>query len=202
MSVRAKKWLLFFGIMSGVVCACLGLETKHSNHLGWALLLAGTTFVTFGCIILGTLLISSEGNHPKQDRSLWLPCLGVLLISLVTPLEYLFLPPVLPRSDYAQDIGLILFAGGLIFLLLSMYGTRREGTPFPKINVHKARSASQLSHALVQMLLCPAAVSLLLFVLGLGVGYSSLFGLLLLLLMVLPGLLYRETIFDRTPVHE
>lgn len=191
MSVRAKKSFLFFGILTGIVCACLGLETKHSNHLGWALLLAATAFIVIGCIQLGTLLRPGEGSRQKTERSLWLPWIGVLLVSLVTPLEFMFMPAVLPRSDATQDLGLIFFAGGLIFSLFTFHSAQPGYAPFHTPNPAQPQPAFPLGHALVRTLLTPAAVSLLLLVIGLGIGYSSFLGILLLFFMVLPGLLHR-----------
>jgi hypothetical protein len=47
MSTRAKKVFLFIGILAGLIIACLGIETCHINHLGWALLFTGTAFIYF-----------------------------------------------------------------------------------------------------------------------------------------------------------
>ncbi len=187
MTSTGKKIFLFFAILSGVVTACFGLETQHSNHLGWALLLTGTGLTALGCIYLGALFLRSNGGESQpRDPSLWLPILGALIISLVTPLEYLFLPPILPRSDHAQDIGLILCAGGLAFYLLSLHAAE------PRAGLANRTPEAALSFSpLLRMVLRPISASLLLFALGLGIGYSSLIGLSITLLMVLPGLLYR-----------
>ncbi len=165
----------------GVVTASLGLETKHSNHLGWALLLAGTAFTTIGCVYLGSLFIRDGGKQAERDRSLWLPALIVLVISLVTPLEYLFLPTVLPRSDLAQDIGLILFAGGLASYLVS---SRLHGQQAAPVKRPTGRSMQSIA-AMVSIFQSILPASLLLMMLGLGIGYSSLTGLFILLLLVL-----------------
>lgn len=55
MTTKAKKLFLFIGILIGVLTASLGLETKHINHLGWALLLAGIGYTTAGCLYLGAM---------------------------------------------------------------------------------------------------------------------------------------------------
>ena len=194
MSLQTKKMLLFLGILGSVVCACLGLETMHSNHLGWALLFASTAFISVGCIRLGTLFFNNEGCQSKGNFLLWLPYIGVLSICLLTPLEYLFLPPVLPRSDYTQDVGLVLFFGGIVMVLLSLKDSDSQRMTFPYRQANTARLADQSTNTLARRFLCPAAVGLLLLVSGLGVGYSSLFGLLLLLLMVFSGLLVRTAV--------
>ncbi len=193
MTAQAKKLFLFFGILAGVITACLGIETQHSNHLGWALLLTGTAFTMIGCIYLGGSIIQTGRKQPLHDRSLWLPCLGIMIISLVTPLEYIFLPPVLPRSDQAQDIGLILVAGGLIFYLVSLRSAEPWQSPGRRAASRRIRSFSMI----LRLVLCPISASLLLFVFGLGVGYSSWIGLLVIFILVLPGLIHRIYIIDR-----
>ena len=195
MTGKARKLFLIFGILSGVISACLGLETQHSNHLGWALLFAGTAFTAIGCIYLAALFIAAGKAQPPGDRSLWLPALGVLIIGLVTPMEYLFLPPVLPRSDHAQDVGLILAAGGLVFYLLALQSLEPWQISGQRPAFHGLRSFS----AILMMILCPIPASLLLFVFGLGIGYSSWIGLLVIFVLVLPGL-YRQML--RRITHE
>ncbi len=189
MSTRATKLFLFFGILTGLITACLGLETRHSNHLGWALLFAGAGFTTVGSLSLSVLYFQVSEDQRRSDRSLWLPCFSALVISLITPLEYLYLPSVLPRSDHAQDIGLILFAGGLAFFLLSLQSKK----PWQYIEQPPGRKRLQLRSTI----LCPISASLLLFGLSLGVGYSSWTGLLVSLGLLLPGLLYRMTAVNR-----
>lgn len=173
---------MFFGILIGLITACLGLETRHSNHLGWALLFAGAGFTTLSSLSLGVLQLQINKDQWRMDRSLWLPCFSALAISLITPLEYLYLPSVLPRSDYTQDIGLILFAGGLAFYLLAL----QSKNPWRAINPEPGRQRFPLRATI----LCPISASLLLFGLGLGIGFSSWIGLLLSVILLFPGLLY------------
>jgi hypothetical protein len=186
MSTRAKEVFLFFGILTGLITACLGLETHHSNHLGWALLFAGTGFITISCLSFGVLFLQTADAGQKADRSLWLPCFAALMISLIAPLEYLYLPSVLPRSDHAQDIGLILFAGGLAFYLLSLQSKK----PWQPIGPVSRRRRGPL----LSTLLCPISASLLLFGLGLGIGFSSCSALLMNLFLLFPGLLHRMSV--------
>jgi len=137
-----------------------------------------------GCIYLSALFIHGDRKPAPHDRSLWLPCLGVLIISLVTPLEYIYIPPVLPRSDHSQDIGLILFAGGLVFYLLSL----QSAEPWSINRNLSAFKASRWFAMIMRLVLCPISASLLLVVFGLGIGYSSWIGLLVIFVLVLPGL--------------
>lgn len=188
MSTRAKKIFLFFGILTGLITACLALETRHSNHLGWALLFAGAGLTTIGCLSFGVLFLQTGASERHADRTLWLPCFAALLMSLITPLEYLYLPPVLPRGDHAQDIGLILLAGGLAFYLLSLH----QEHPWQCAESISSRGFFHfhLPAILLSAVTCPISASLLLFGLGLGIGFSSWIGLLLNAILLFPGLLY------------
>ncbi len=193
MTSRAKRSFIMLGVLVSVIAACLGLETRHDNHLGWALLMSGVVFIAMGCIYLGTLSIRRDGKTRAADRSLWLPISGVLLISLITPLEYTLLPSVLPRSDLYQDIGLILFAGGLAFFLLSLV----SNDPW---KMNPRRSLPGDPHklpALIRILFTPRSIGLLLYGLALAIGYSSWMGFLVILLLVLPGLFNRVHMMDQ-----
>lgn len=183
MSTKAKQIFLFFGILIGLITACLGLETCHSNHLGWALLFAGAGFTSIGCLSLGVLSAQASEGQSRTDQSLWLPCFSALIISLITPLEYLYMPSVLPRSDHVQDVGLILFAGGLAFYLVSL----QSKNPWRPLKPGLVRKRFPL----LSTILCPIPASLLLFGLGLCIGFSSAIGLLLILILLFPSLLYR-----------
>ncbi len=185
MTTREKKLLFFIGIPTAVVSACLGLETQRSNHLGWALLIAGIAFIAFGSISLAILFFSDAGQKPARGRSFWLPVLGVLLIGLVAPLEYLYAAPILDRSHLLQDLGLILFVCGFCFTLLMISSGRIAFTP------------DRLSTGITQWVWRPAFASLMLFALGLSIGYSSLVGLLVAFLLVLPGLICSMALEDR-----
>jgi hypothetical protein len=193
MTIKVKKLFLFAGILTGVLTACLGLETQHENHLGWALLFCGTALIAVGGIILGVLFLKEPAEGQQRDRSLWLPLFGVLAISLITPLEYLYLPPVLSRSDHAQDIGFILCVGGIFVYLLQLKSSRPA---------RKMQSAQKFVPIPPRMgirgwIYRPIFASLILFTLGLSIGYTSLLGLSAVLLLVLPGLVYRMIREDR-----
>jgi protein-S-isoprenylcysteine O-methyltransferase Ste14 len=193
MTAKVKKLFLFVGILTGMITACLGLETQRSNHLGWALLFSGTAFSTIEAITLGIFILQDTGERQMRDRSLWLPVIGVLVMSLVTPLEYLYMTPVLERSDHAQDIGLILFVGGICFYLLLLNSPGSTNIP----RKPAGKPPRQLCVGIMQWAYRPIFACLLLFALGLSIGYASLIGFLLLFILVLPGLVYRMKLEDR-----
>ncbi len=184
MTIKARKIFLMTGIFISVISACLGLETQHNNHLGWALLFAGTAFSASGAITLGILFLQDTAKGLPRDRSLWLPIFSVLAMSLVTPLEYLYLPPTLARNDHLQDIGMILFAGGLSFYLLALGTQAEKPAQKPKLPPTPTGRRLRILHWASR----PGFASLILLALGLSIGYSSLIGLLMVVFLVLPGL--------------
>ncbi len=143
MNLKARKIFLIAGVFISVISACLGLETHHNNHLGWALLFTATIFCASGAITLA-------------------------------------------RNDHLQDIGLILFAGGLSFYLL-MIGTQAE-KPVLKPNPNIPSKSTGLSQRIINWACRPGFASLALVALGLSIGYSSMIGLLMAVFVVLPGL--------------
>jgi hypothetical protein len=176
MTTRAEKIFLFFGILIGVISASLGLETHKANLLGWVLLFAGITLSSIGAIQLGVLYLRGTQTAHMRDRTLWLPVFGVLAISLTAPLEYLFMRPILGRSGFAQFLGLLLIAGAIFFYLRLLKAPHSTSS---LVGGH------------------PLAASLLLFSLGLSIGYSSLVGLLIVSFVIVPGLVYRVKMEDR-----
>ncbi len=193
MSIKARKTFLFVGILISVISACLGLETQHSNHLGWALLFAGALFCASGVITLGLLFLHDPSQKQARDRSLWLPIFSVLALSLVTPLEYLYLTPSLARNDLIQDIGLILFAGGLSLYLLML------NSPVSRV-IRKVTTSLKVKGdrpLLIRWICHPGFASLVLLALGLCIGYSSLIGILMVFFLLLPGLVLWMKAEDR-----
>jgi protein-S-isoprenylcysteine O-methyltransferase Ste14 len=193
MTTKCRKIFLLVGILTGVLTACLGLETKQTNHLGWVLLFGGAAFSAIGAISLGILAFQEAGDQRTVDRSLWLPLFGVLAISLVTPLEYLFLSPLVSRSDHLEDTGLILCAGGLCFYLLLLHRHDRQMSE----EGFTWRTVSRPWTGVMRWICRPIFATLALTALGISIGYASWIGLLIAGLLVIPGLVYRMKMEDR-----
>jgi hypothetical protein len=167
MAIRATRPMLLAGTLASLVVACLGLETRTSNHLGWILLLLG-----LGGCMLGSLLMAAVhrmGSWLAGVPGGWglrLTVLGMAAVCAASPLEYILLPAGPLRTVVAEETGLVLFGGGQLLSLLGWAG------------------ASARLQGLARY---PAAAGFGLMALGVCVGFSSLLGLLAFLALVLPG---------------
>jgi protein-S-isoprenylcysteine O-methyltransferase Ste14 len=182
-----KRLLLFVGTSTSLVIACLGLETCTSNPLGWVLFFAGVGFCVAGSLALAASTHPRSGQTAAPDRSLGLFAPGLLVIGLVSPLEYLYLPASLPRTVLMQEAGLVLFGAGLLICLwarclLEWWDT---GDTRDRADARLTRAGAD------QIMRYPGYVGLGLMGLGLGVGFASLIGLLVWGLLLLPRIFYR-----------
>jgi hypothetical protein len=185
MNLKTKMAYLFIGLLIGIVTACLGLEARFSNHMGWVLLASAIGFCATASILLGILFIVYPAPRQLNDGSLWISAFGFMIITLVTPLEYLFWTPLLPRSDLTQDIGLILFLAGICVYLL-FPGKLIPGNDGDAQHINQNFNPFQSDSFTGKIF--PFHASLLLLTTGLCIGFSSLVGLIMEFLWVFPGL--------------
>lgn len=181
--------LIYLSMMVVVSCAtaALGLQTRDNNHLGWVLLLLGGIFCVVGLLYLSFAKYRENIEVELKDRSLWLLTPGFLVILIISPLEYLYLKSILPRTDFMQEVGLVLFGAGLLFCFRSRFfvelwdpGDDQVQTDFRLTRRGTYQTMRYLDYAgygLIALSLC--------------LGYSSLIGLLAILGLLLPGIVYR-----------
>ncbi len=186
MTKPVKIAFLFAGIVVSCAIVGLGLETIPQNALGWPLVFVGLAYCMGGSIYLAVAQTRGAIAVEPGDRSLWLIAPGFMVVFAAPPLEYLYLPPLLPRAGTMQLAGLGLMGLGLGLRFWTRWSLGRMYTGHLQV---------QAGHRLVQagpyrLIRHPGYTGLGLVALGLCVGYSSLIGLAALLLM-LPGVAYR-----------
>ncbi len=200
MSRRAVFFLLFLAPAFALVLALLGLETAPKNLLGWLLLAFGVAYPA-GTIIQfwirrESFWQSKEGGRAiaeeTGDKSFWLILPGMFAAFFAPPLEYIYLPALLPRSGWMQMIGLalILFGVGLRIWTRATIKGQYSG--------HVQLTAS---HRLVQSgpyryIRHPGYAGYFLLALGICLGYSSLIGLVAIPILMMPGFAYRMNLED------
>ena len=179
-----------------LVCALgyLGYLTLKQNLLGWFLILTAILYGLSGPYLLARNL-KKEGiiRQERQDRSFWLIIPGFLVVFYASPLEYLYITPVLPRGIWAQIIGLGLILAGIS--LIAWAQAALKGRYSGRIWVVTGQTLVQ--DGPYHYVRHPAYAGFLLMGLGISAGYSSLVGLLAVPLLLLPGLLYRMNVEEQ-----
>lgn len=173
-----------------LVCALcyLGVVALRHNLVGWFLLLTALAFGLGGPYLLwSNFRTDAIQRQEKNDLSFWLILPGFLVIFYASPLEYLYLPQLLPRNLSMQIAGLALIALSLLLFewarwaLKDMYSGR--------LWVRTGQTLVQ--HGPYRYLRHPAYAAYLLMGLGIAIGFSSLISLLGVPFVLLPGLIYR-----------
>jgi hypothetical protein len=125
MNRTAIFFLLVIAPVFAIVLALLGVESIPANPLGWFLLLVGVSYPVGVVIVVwirkrpfwesgsGGSVVKEERN----DRSYWILVLGMLVVFYLSPLEYLFVPAIIPRASGFILAGLLLvIAGAALFV--------------------------------------------------------------------------------------
>ena len=201
MSRFAIFFLMVVAPFLAICLALLGLETLDSNFLGWFLLVLGVAYPAGGVIyyfIRHEPFWKSAGRgeaarEEKGDLSFWAILPGFLVVFFAPPLEWIYLPAVLPRNLWMQIAGLV--------LILAAMGLR-IWTRAHMRGLYSGHVEVQVGHRLVQsgpyhFVRHPGYTGFLLMALGLVVGYSSLIGLFAIPILLLPGLAYRMKVEER-----
>jgi protein-S-isoprenylcysteine O-methyltransferase Ste14 len=175
-----------------LVCALgyLGFITYQHNLTGWFLILAAIGYGLGGPYLLWSNLKKvGVQRQERRDLSFWLILPGFLVVFYASPLEYIYLPGLLPFTH----TGTLPFIGvGFITASLLLFGWARWALG----GLYSGRVWVKTGHTLVQrgpyrILRHPAYAAYLLMSLGIAIGYSSLISLLAIPLFLLPGLIYR-----------
>ncbi len=185
MSAFVKRFLLFIGVLAGIFSATLGYETRTANLIGWVLLVIGILSVAGGSVTLGVSMVRKSIRLDQCDKALWLLLPGVILVGLGSPLEFLYLPALLPRTHNFQAIGLAVCILGILvaFAAGDVPGRVRRFFSAPEF-VNTDHELTETGNTLLNSGLSVAA-------LGIGLGFSSWIGLAASLLLIIPGTIFR-----------
>ncbi len=174
----------------------LGFATFKSNLIGWFLILTALSYGLSGPYLLLTNLKKGGVVHQeRQDRSFWLVLPGFLVVFYVSPIEYLYLPGILPDTNtiWTQITGL-----SLILASLSLFVWARSTLK----GMYSGRIWVKTGHILIQhgpyhIIRHPAYASFIFMCLGISIGYSSLISLLAIPSLLIPGLIYRIKVEEK-----
>jgi protein-S-isoprenylcysteine O-methyltransferase Ste14 len=179
MSRIAKFFLLVVAPIMALLLAWLGIKTLPTNPSGWFLILVGVAY-TAGVVIVYAIRKKRFWESPLQgvptheergDRSLWFIVVGMIAVFYLSPLEYLYLPASLPRTPWM--------------------GKNYSG----HVSVKSGQTLVQSGP--YRLIRHPAYAGYMLMAVGISLGYSSLAGLASILVLLLPGLIYRMKVEER-----
>jgi protein-S-isoprenylcysteine O-methyltransferase Ste14 len=194
MTTNIRMFLLIVGNALALILGYLGWVTRTSNWLGWFLLVIGLSYVIGGTLYFGFYQNRAAiAYEESSDRSFWLILPGFLVVFFGAPLEYLYLPVMLPRTITMQVIGLVLIGASILLRIWTRLALRGMYTGHVQV---------QEGHRLVRegpyrFARHPGYTGFVLMALGLGLGYSSLIGLVAIPVLMLPGLAYRMTVEEK-----
>jgi len=195
--------LFLIGVVPALaIClSLLGLETLHTNPLGWFLFLTGIAFAAGPVIVAdirkeryweprrGTEVVQEEFG----DRSFWLITVGMMAVFYLSPLEYLYATALVPHTAWLKSIGvgLVLLGSAIFIWARSALGVNYSG--------HVSVTAGQklVQTGPYRIVRHPAYAGYLLMALGVSLGYASLIGCTSTLFLLLPAVVYRIRIEDR-----
>ena len=184
-----------------MLLALLGVETIFTNPLGWFLFLVGLAYLV-GVVIVywirkerfwestinGTTLLEEHGS-----LSYWLVTVSILVVFYLPPVAYLYFTAVLPRTTCMSTSGMALVILGTVLFVWARYTLRTN---------YSGHLIVKSGQTLVQsgpycFIRHPAYAGYLLMAMGISLGYSSLAGLISVLVLLLPSLIFRIAVEEK-----
>lgn len=204
-----SRMVIFFLVVVtlglAILLAALGLATLWTNLLGWFLLSSGLIYF-FGIVIVYWFRRiqfwrpRAKGEMIREERSdwsFWFIVVGMVSAFYLPPLEYLLTEGVLPRASFMQVAGLFLIIFGSALFIWA----RRTLGHFYSGHVSVIEGQPLMQSGPYGFIRHPAYAGYLLITLGLALGYSSLIGLVAILVLLLPSVLYRMNVEEKL-LHE
>ncbi len=200
-----SRTLIFFLVVVtlglALLLAWLGLATVPSNLLGWFLLIMGLVYFFGVVIVYWFRRIQFWKPHAKgetireerSDGSFWFIVIGMIAAFYVPPSEYLLLEAILPRVVFMQIIGLFIIVLGSILFVWA----RGALGQFYSGHVSVIEGQRLVQDGPYRFIRHPAYMGYLMLALGVALGYSSVIGLLAILGLLLPSLLYRINVEEK-----
>jgi protein-S-isoprenylcysteine O-methyltransferase Ste14 len=194
-----RLFLIFGAYPLALALGYLGIATCKQNLIGWFLIIFASAYILGGPFLLYTYKKENAISRQESgDRSFWLILPGFLLVFYAPPLEYLFIPLVIPRIVGLQITGLV-----LILTSMLLHGWARLALR----GMYTGHVQVQVDRPLVQwgpyrVIRHPAYAGYIIMALGMAIGYSSVIGLAGIPLLLLPGLVLRIKVEEKLLAEE
>ncbi len=201
MSRIAVFFLLVVTPVLAVLLALLGVETLPTNPLGWFLILVGVSYLSgigIVCFIRRERFYAPAFNEvsikeERSDRSFWFLALGMMSAFFLSPLEYLYFLSIFPRSAWVSSFGIGLVSLGVVLFVWARHTLSKNYSGH--ISVKSGQTLVQSGP--YRFIRHPAYSGYLLMALGISLGYSSMAGLISVLALLLPSLVYRMKVEEK-----
>jgi protein-S-isoprenylcysteine O-methyltransferase len=201
MSRIAIFFLVVLTLGLSLLLSLLGWFTIRINLLGWFLLIAGLIYF-FGILVVYWIrgirfwrprAVGKLLQQEQTDRSFWAIVLGMIPAFYLPPVEYLYFDAMLPRTRGMQILGLlIIFLGSILFVW-----ARRVLGNFYSGHLSIVEGQPLVEHGPYRFLRHPAYAGYIWIALGLSIGYSSIGGLIIILCLLIPTVIYRIQVEDK-----
>jgi protein-S-isoprenylcysteine O-methyltransferase Ste14 len=201
MNRLAIFFLVVITLGLSILLSLLGWLTIPANLLGWFLLISGLIYF-FGIIVVYWVrgirfwrpraaggLVQQE----QSDGSFWVIVLGMIPAVYLPPVEYLYISRLIPRTLGMQILGLLIIALGACLFIWA----RRTLGNFYSGHLSIVEGQPLVIHGPYHLIRHPAYAGYLMIALGLSIGYSSIVGLVIVLCLLLPSVIYRIRVEDR-----
>ena len=195
--------LFLMGVVPALaIClSLLGLETLHTNPLGWFLFLTGIVYAA-GTVIVAYIRkeryweprLSDEAVRKESgDRSFWLMMVRMTAVFYLSPLEYIYVDVLLPRTRWMESVclGLVLLGSASFVWSRRILGMNYSG------HVLVAEGQELVQSGLYRIVRYLAYAGYLLMVLCISLGYASLAGCVSILSLFLTVVVYRIYVENR-----
>jgi protein-S-isoprenylcysteine O-methyltransferase Ste14 len=201
MNQAAVFFLTILTPMLSVLLAWLGWISLPVNIMGAFLLLTGVVF-SMGIIItywIRKILFWNPKNgarashEEKGDLSFWLILPGMIVSFFLSPVEFLYLPVLIPHTLVDQIAGLVLVGISVALFIWARRATRRNYSG----HLMTTESQELVQTGPYRFIRHPAYTSYLLMAFGVGLGYSSLIGIVSVIILLLPAMIYRIRVEER-----
>lgn len=201
MSRIAVLFLMIVAPALAICLALLGVETLRTNLLGWFLFLTGIMYAA-EIVIVGHVrkvrfwepqFSNDVTREERGDRSFWLITLGMISVFYLSPLEYIYIVALLPRTVWVEGFGMVLVLLGSV---LFVWARRALGVNYSG-HVSVKHGQELVQHGPYHIIRHPAYMGYLLMALGIATGYSSIAGLAATLAFLLPSLFYRVKVEEK-----
>jgi hypothetical protein len=181
--------MTIFLVLGGASAVLFGLLIGARNITGWTLAIWGMGLLVESLGLSHHLVHPEAGSDRIKTRKEYLTAAGILAVSMIPALDFLLLPALPPRTQWMQDAGLILCAlGGLILLRSKILWEFwiREDVPVPAIR-REINGGTNHANRFLEF------SGIIIWTMGICIGFGSLVGIAATMAMLLPGLLPQKS---------